>query len=875
MPTEVTALLVVRNEHADASRARTALEKQTLKPTRIIEVSNQYNVPDLEASKDHWIWFVNTDSEPKANALEELLKAAENSDTIAQIGPMLLVDDRPREIAGLGLTISRFGEIINPTKGQLDQAQHDRVQDTLAVALTGSLVRTDVFEMLGGLNSKVTSAAVDVDFSMRLRRHGYRVVVAPRAKVVDGSKLIGQVRKATIQLRLTHDPLLLALTYWLLLPVITIYRMLWRLAQKRPGLLWSELRAGVWGFLTLPKRLGSRSGVGRFPTKTLKPLRANWADVSKHNRQAIEAEESAHSLAAFERGEHEVVAAKRSKTFNQSGAWILVIALLALSWKQFPLADALTGGSAIPLSNNWFNIFTRAGASWQPIGQGFFAPSDPFNWVLLFLASITFWAPNLSLVFLVWAGRALAFASAWRALSLLTPKAWQRNLGALIYALLPAFTASLASGEYPAIVSTVLSPWLVFAIARAAGLGRSGSARSDSRTWSWVGLSGLLLAAVGAAAPALVVLSLLGLALVAFTKIRRLGYLFWIPLPLGAIYLPLALHEVIGLARPLALLAEPTTGITRPESALGAVITQQLVFDVSLAVIALLAVFALLVKRWVVSLAIFLFGTVAYVLSVFVQSLRFPDGQVSSGRAISAIIGLTVIALAVHFSSSLTRRFALASVALLLSISAAPLAWFATTAVPKALASDNSVVPLLLQKQAEQGTDLQFVVIDSQTKGYHVNWLPIAGLHLEDSNLAYRFAGNDVNKTETYQSIAQVVGDLVSGNGAADLTVLKSNKIGYLMVPNGEKNASLVAALESSELLESAGLTPFGELWRVSGMSAAEVPATQRSPWSLTKGIQFTTLLGFVLLAIPSRPKLKQATDSVIFIDQSESELDV
>ncbi|MEN9608130.1 MAG: hypothetical protein RLZZ06_61 [Actinomycetota bacterium] len=898
MPTEVTALLVVHNERANASRARAAIESQTLKPTRILGVENDTQklgsvisdaLKDLESSKDHWLWFVHDDSEPKANALEELLKATENSDTIAQIGPMQLSTVRPREISQLGLTLSRFGEIINPVKGQLDQSQHDRVTDVFAIGTSAMLVRTDAYKEVGGLNDGVATLAADIDLSMRLRRHGYRVVTAPRAKVAHasltlngqrGKKWLGgsvrtALRKATIQLRLTHDPLPLALLYWLVLPLVTIYRMFWRLAQKRPGYLWSELRAGFWGFLTLPKRLASRSGAGKLPTKTLKPLRASWEEVAKHNRQAIESEEAAHSLAAFERGDHELVAESRPKSFNQSGAWVLVLGLLALSWSQFPLSEALSGGSALPLSNDWFNVFARAGASWQPIGQGFVAPSDPFNWVLLVLASLTFWAPNLSLVFLVWLGRALAFASAWRALSLLTPKAWQRNLGALVYALLPAFTASLAAAEYPAIVATVLSPWLVFAIARAAGLGRSGSARSDSRTWSWVGLSGILLAAVGAAAPALIALSLLGLALVAFTKIRRLGYLFWIPLPLAAIYLPLALYEIVGLGHPLALLAEPTVGITKATTAVDALVTNQIWIDASLVAIGVLAVFALLVKRWVVSLVIFLFGVAAYVLSSFVQSLRFPDGQASSGHAVSAIVGLTVIALAVHFASALKARFALASVAIVLAVTALPLAWHATTAKPTAIASDTSVVPLLLQKQAEQGTDLQLLVIDSVTKGYGVKWLPIAGLHLEDSNLAYRFAGNDVNKTTTYQAIAQVVGDLVSGNGAADASVLEQNKVGYILVPNGEQNASVVAALESSALLESAGLTPFGELWRVGGMSAADNPATEHSPWSLTKGIQLTTLLGFVLLAIPSRPKTKQATDSVIFIDQSESELDV
>jgi hypothetical protein len=85
----------------------------------------------------------------------------------------------------------------------------------------------------------------------------------------------------------------------------------------------------------------------------------------------------------------------------------------------------------------------------------------------------------------------------------------------------------------------------------------------------------------------------------------------------------------------------------------------------------------------------------------------------------------------------------------------------------------------------------------------------------------------------------------------------------------------LVAALESSEVLEGAGLTPFGELWRVIGISASDLPKTDHNPWSITKLVQLATLLGFALLAIPARARTKRPTDSVIFIDQSESELDV
>ena len=913
MTANVTAVLVVHNEPDGALRALAAVQNQTRKPDRIVIIDSstdaallplastrvdsnsklgaiiQAGLSDVEPSPSNWFWLVHDDSEPAPDALEQLVLATENSDSIVQVGPMQRSSSRPRQITQLGLTLSRFGEIINPVKGQLDQSQHDYVVDVFAIGTSAMLVRSDAYDLVGGLDDRAAVLAADVDLSMRFRRHGFRVVTQPRAKVQHGALTLAgsrgrrwlkgstktALRKATIQLRLAHDPLIPALLYWLVLPIVTLYRMFWRLGQKQPSYLWPELRAGVWGFLTLFKRLRSRANTGRLSTKTLRPLRATRQDVSKHKRQALEAEESAQTLASFERGDHEIEVTEQVKNFTRSGGWLFGLLLLALSWKQLPISEALSGGAATPLSTNWFDLFARAGASWQPIGQGFVAPSDPFNWVLLALGSLTFWAPNLSLVFLLWLARGLAFASAWRALSLITAKAWQRNLGALVYALLPAFTTSIANGEYSSVLVTILTPWLVFSIARAAGLGRSDSARSDARTWSWVGLAGLLLAAIGAASPAMVVLALVGLGLVAFTKIRRLGYLFWIPLPLGAIYLPLAIYDALELINPLALLAEPTSGITNHDTMAGALLADLWWVNLSLGALAVFATLALLTKRWVVAAAIFAFGLVAYVVGVFVQSLRFPENTASSGNAVAAAIGLTVVALAIHFAAALKNRFALGAVGLVLLLASAPLGFASLTQPSAAVASEAAVVPLLLQKQAEQGTDLQLLVVNQDEASYRVQWLPISGLHLEDSNIAYRFAGNRTGKDSTYQQLAQVVGDLISGNGAASAAVLKDNKVGYILVPTNTENASLVAAFESSVLLEGAGLTPFGELWRVVGTSAEDTPETWHSPWSITKLVQLATILGFMLLAIPSRGRIKRAGDSVIFIDQSESELDV
>lgn len=923
MAKQVTAILVVHDESVLALRALGAIQSQTVTPDRLVVIDTSKikvdlpvptrplsavaklgqivsaAVTDLEKTAEHWYWLVHDDSEPRPDALSQLLAAVATSEKIAQVGSMQLSAKNSRAISQLGLTLSPFGELISPISGQLDQSQHDQVSDALAVSTSTMLVRSDVYELVGGFDDRAPVLAADIDLSMRIRRHGFRVVVAPRAKVVHAAlSLAGKrpngwlqgstktaMRKASINLHLVHDALPLALLYWLILPLITTYRVFWRLSQKRPGHIWSELRAGFWGTFTLPKRLASRAQTGPGSVRVLQPLRASWSVVSSHKRAGLEAEESANSLAAFERGDHEALAEVRTKNFAQSSGWLFVFLLLIVSWRLFPMSVAIQGGSALPVSQNWFELFARAGASWQPIGQGFFGPSDPFNWVLLTLGSLTFWSPNLSLVLLLWMAPAIAFITSWKALSLLTSKAWQRNLGALTYALLPALGLAINSGEYPAVIATITLPWLVYSIARAAGIGRSGKARSDARTWSWIGLSGVLLAIIGASSPSLGVLALVGLALVALTKIRRFGYLFWIPLPLAAIYLPLAFYQLFVVGHTLTLLAEPTLGITTPTTTLESLADFGIWSNWSLLIIAVLAAASLLIRRWVVSLVLAGFGILTFAVLDFSKSIGFPadllsirsgvDRVFSSGHSLAALLGLIAVALAVHYLASLNRKLVLGSLATVMSLATVSLAWAGVTSLPVVSASDGSVVPLLLQKQAELGTDLQLLTLLKTGDRYQAELSEISGVNLEDSNLAYRFSSTQTAASKSYIELSEAVGDLVSGNGAASSEVLRENLIGYILVPNSPENADLVAALESSTLLEGAGLTPYGDLWRVLGASAEENPATNRNPWSITKSIQLLAILGFILLAVPSRPKLRRAKDTAIFIDQSESELDV
>jgi hypothetical protein len=298
------------------------------------------------------------------------------------------------------------------------------------------------------------------------------------------------LRRAAIHLRFAYAPLPVALVFWLFLPVIGVARAVWRIASKRPDRIWAELSAALWGFFTLPVRLASRGNIAKtsqLKFSNLKSLRASWQQVSSNRRAQFEQEQSKAIIEAFDRGEFEQVEQSSTKGFIASGGLWVMLALTALSFSFWPSNIAATGGGLLPLGNSWFEIFSRAGASYQPIGLGYFAPSDPFVWVLIFLGSLTFWAPSLSIALLMLLAKALAFAGAWRAVALFTQSSLIRTLAALSFALWPSIINANTDGRLPALVSQLALPWLVLAVARAANLGVRSLSKTANQTWVWVG----------------------------------------------------------------------------------------------------------------------------------------------------------------------------------------------------------------------------------------------------------------------------------------------------------------------------------------------------------------------------------------------------
>ena len=850
----------------------------------------------LSATEDDWLWIIHDDSAPDANCLEQLLALEEKSSLAALIGPKQVRWDNPKVILQQGLTLTPLGAPLSLVSDELDQSQHDDASDVLAVGTAGALVRLDVWQQVGGLSKSAPPLAADYDLALRIKLADFRVVVAPQARIrhralsLEGErsrKWLGgtpktAIRKAQIHLRMTYSPLWVALGFWLLSAPILVLRVLWRLLQKRPDRISSELVAGIWGFFTVFARLSGRTKhSSRAVQSVLSAFSAPWSRVRQANRSHLDSEEAQDLKEAFDKGEHEISLADKGKTFVQSGGFFLIALLRGLSYNFAPTNIAASGSNVAPLSHGWYTLFTRAGSSWQPFGQGFFAPAEPFNWVLVGLSGLTPWAPSLAIVLMLFLAPVIAFAGAWRAATLVSSRAWVRNTVALGYALWPSLIDARSEGRIASVVAIVVLPWLVFSVARAAGLGRSGSNRSMRQTWSWVGVAGLLLAAVGVSSPSLVLPVFLALAIAAFTRIRRFGYLLWIPLPFLALYTPLAVFLAVGLGHPLALLADPGLATsTEQTTILGLILPSEwsnLLGFSYLAAIALAAL-ALMSKRWILASVLWMFGLIVILFASVHQSIEFAnpgaaiEQQTTNGSpaALLAAFGLvllTLFALAAESNGKVARvSLALAASVLLLL----PLAASASMATRDYQLRDDRVVPWLLDASSQSGSNDKLLVIRPSASTYSAQWLPIGGARLEDASVAYRFALADLNsESANYKSVAELVAKLVSANGENLNALLSSSHVSYILVPNDDSDASseLANALDTIGSLESAGLTEFGRLWRVT-VDVAPAPAAARSPWSITKGVQLFVLVSFVLLALPtSGSSRRRAKEASIFIE--------
>ena len=133
-----------------------------------------------------YLLFLNNDTEVVSPEwLTAMLEFAQHQD-IGAVGAKLLYPDDTIQHAGVVLGI---GGVAGHSHRYLPEhhlgyfGQHNLVRNYSAVTAACLLTRREVFEAVGGFNEELAVAFNDVDFCLKIRQAGYRIVYTPYARL--------------------------------------------------------------------------------------------------------------------------------------------------------------------------------------------------------------------------------------------------------------------------------------------------------------------------------------------------------------------------------------------------------------------------------------------------------------------------------------------------------------------------------------------------------------------------------------------------------------------------------------------------------------------------------------------------------------------
>lgn len=137
----------------------------------------------VKAAKGRYIAFLDVDIEVEQDWLMELVKILESDSYIGVVMSKTMdMKDRKRvQCAGQDI-IPHIGWTVSRGYGEEDTSVYKRVKEVYS-CLNAAIIRREVFEKVGLIDSKMTYLWEDVDFEWRVWLSGYKEVMAPRSIV--------------------------------------------------------------------------------------------------------------------------------------------------------------------------------------------------------------------------------------------------------------------------------------------------------------------------------------------------------------------------------------------------------------------------------------------------------------------------------------------------------------------------------------------------------------------------------------------------------------------------------------------------------------------------------------------------------------------
>jgi GT2 family glycosyltransferase len=855
-------------------------------------VAHALGVVPPPADENEWLWLLAHDTAPEPDALAALLAAVEVNPSVAAAGPKQMDWEHPDYISEFGETLTRFGATYAMAETELDQAQHDRMSDVLGVGAAGMLVRHIVWNDLAGFDAALPTADNGLDFSVRVRLAGHRVMGVPAARIASagvglagpGRSEKGKARRkrqadrraAQLHRRLVYAPAFAVVFHWLSLVPLAVARSLGQLVRKQPGAIGGELSAAfrtAYGSHIVEARRNLHAAK-RVGWNTITPLRIPGEEVRR--RRSLQREVALTHL----RGEKDRI------QFIATGGVTTVLIFAVLGLVMFvPLvgAVALMGGSLLPVSASLGELWSHVGYGWRDIGLGFVGAADPFTTVLAVLGSITFWSPSVAIVGLYLAALPLAALAAWFLAARLTDKPWLRAVAAVLWTLAPTFLASLDGGAIGAVLAHLLLPWLVLA-----GI-------AARKSWSASAMAAILFAITLAGAPSLWPALLVIWLVSVVTAGRNVARYIGIPIPAVALFLPLAWDQ-FRAGNPFGLLADPGVPVVREPGSILALLSGipnsaqsgwtglasivgidssvlQIVLAIAVVPLGLLAVLALIlpgpsVTRAIVAVAAAILGLATAIAStrVSLEAIGADPVVLWAGPGLSlywlGLVCAAVIGLHALKRFSVAPGFLATATVVVVAVPLVASTLLGSSAIQT---TDGRLLPAFVTAEAASTPRVGTLVLTPQADGgletAIVNGM---GVTLDDqSTLAAtnRDASQDAE-------IAELIGNLASLSGTDSTPRLAELGVEFVLLANPESDDAepalvttttrATAAFDANASLTTVGKTFAGTLWQITGTeSLSSLPEPAPSNLGSPTGVLVLVVQGIVfllmlLLALPA-----------------------
>lgn len=438
------------------------------------------------------------------------------------VGPKIVHWDNDRMIQSVGVAVDRFGvELPYADDGELDQEQHDSIQDVFVVPSSCFLIRADLFRTIGGFNADLSTVGADLDICWRAHATGSRVMIVPNAVVR---------HRESMNLRLSDDErdevnseaekvrvkTVLSLTSASQLPFVFLQLVALTISRFILLSVTGRIRRAI---VEVQALLGALFAVGEIRQR--RDAVAQYRHVDGDEIRALQLRGSSYITSwsrqrARRAGLAQAEAVDVVRETAPKGAYIVwgaLITLLIVGSRDLLLNGVVAVGQMTPFGGSVRQMIASYASGWWGAGFGQLS-ALPTGVVLTAVAGVaTLGKVGLLHTLLVVLLPLVGWLGVWRFASVMGTRS-ARLAGTIAYAAVPLPYASISSGRWGALLLYALLPWMVHLSRMLAGFADLNDSRPGEpivvvspATWRrWFATLTLLLAVSFAFEPATVVI---------------------------------------------------------------------------------------------------------------------------------------------------------------------------------------------------------------------------------------------------------------------------------------------------------------------------------------------------------------------------------